>query len=250
MRGSGSVTAAVTSDEIERHFASWGLPPAVTGYARFHAERYATLLETVTVAAGDATDVLDVGPFLQTQLLREALPGAHVHSVCHSSAPSTGWGAEREGERHVRFDLEDAQHPERRPDLGPFDVVVMAEVIEHLHTAPTLVLACVAGWLKPGGRLVLQTPNAARLDARLKLLAGRNPYEMLREDTGNPGHFREYTVAELVEVAGRAGLRPVTVGVHNYFRYPRGRRRALTAVSSRLPGSFREGITAVFAKAG
>jgi len=46
--------------------------------------------------------------------------------------------------RHYHFNLNDTQRREKwRRDLGPYDLIVFAEVLEHLFTAPELVLAYV-----------------------------------------------------------------------------------------------------------
>ncbi|MDP9149663.1 MAG: hypothetical protein M3O36_06955 [Myxococcota bacterium] len=45
---------------------------------------------------------------------------------------------------------------------------MFAEVLEHLHTAPELVLAFLRRLLLPQGLLILQTPNAASLSKRIK----------------------------------------------------------------------------------
>ena len=95
----------------------------------------------------------------------------------------------------------------RAAGMPRYDLVVFAEVIEHLHTSPVHTLAFVRGLLADAGVLILQTPNAASLPKRLKLLAGRNPYELIRADGGNPGHFREYTLAELGTTRGRRSSR-------------------------------------------
>lgn len=239
-----------SADRITAYFAPFGLGPDVQAYLAFHRRRYAILIRTAVAAAerSRAASVLDVGTFLQTQLLREALEDAAVHTLSEPTAPATGWGAVRPGERHTPFDLNDAQWPERWPQLPDHDLIVMAEVIEHLHTAPSLVLGCVASWLRPGGRLVLQTPNAARLQARVQLLAGRNPYEMIREDATQAGHFREYTAAELTALAGGAGLAVESLEAFNYFSYPSRRREAVNRLSAILPATLREGITAVLVK--
>jgi trans-aconitate methyltransferase len=239
-------------EQVSRYFESWDLRPAVAEYLGFHRRRYAILVRTAVEArarlGAGPISALDVGTFLQTQLLREALPQATVHTLSEPTAGEVGWGAARPEERHTRFDLNDAQWPERWPEVGPVDLIVMAEVIEHLHTAPSLVLACVASWLRPGGRLILQTPNAARLQTRARLLAGRHPYEMIREDATQAGHFREYTLGEIRSLAAGAGLAVESLEVFNYFTYPSRRRETVNRLSSVLPSTLREGITAVLAK--
>jgi SAM-dependent methyltransferase len=77
---------------------------------------------------------------------------------------------------------------------GAFDAVYAGEIIEHLVERPQALRAWVA-LLRPGGRLVLTTPNRRHLWARV---TGR-------EQVQNPEHLHEYTVAELrgeIEAAG------------------------------------------------
>ena len=71
--------------------------------------------------------------------------------------------------------------------MGPYDVIVFAEVIEHLYTAPELVLPYLRELLVLGGVLLLQTPNAVSLRKRAKLLLGVNPFERIRTERDNPG---------------------------------------------------------------
>ncbi len=55
-----------------------------------------------------------------------------------------------------------------------FDVVVAAELLEHLHEPERLVTEA-ARVLRPGGMLTGSVPNAFRLKSRLRFLAGRPP---------------------------------------------------------------------------
>ena len=55
-----------------------------------------------------------------------------------------------------------------------FDVVVAAEVLEHLRL-PEVVLAEAQRVLRPGGLLVGSVPNCFRLKTRLRFLLGRQP---------------------------------------------------------------------------
>jgi SAM-dependent methyltransferase len=72
-----------------------------------------------------------------------------------------------------------------------FDVVCSLQVIEHLWEQPRFVAEC-ARVLRPGGRLLLSTPN------RLTFSPGR--------DTPlNPFHTREFTAVELAELLSGFG---------------------------------------------
>lgn len=50
-------------------------------------------------------------------------------------------------------------------DLGPFDLVVLSHVLEHLHDPPA-ALRGLSVFLRPGGRLVVIAPNPRSLMAR------------------------------------------------------------------------------------
>jgi SAM-dependent methyltransferase len=95
------------------------------------------------------------------------------------------------------------------------DCVVSTEVLEHLYHHPAGYLAECWRILRPGGLLLLSTPNPCNLTRALKLIAGRSPMwgdaafartPKITSD-GEPLavwdiHFREYplaTVRELVE---------------------------------------------------
>jgi methionine biosynthesis protein MetW len=79
-----------------------------------------------------------------------------------------------------------------------FDVVVSLEVIEHIVTAEQL-LGEMARVLKPGGTMVLSTPNFGFLKDRLAYLCGGDAKE-------EGYHFRFYTRKKLVRMVRAAGL--------------------------------------------
>jgi SAM-dependent methyltransferase len=217
-------------DLFERYKA-----PEEQVYLRTHARRYELLIDLVRELAPGR--ILVVGPSYETVLLRETLPDVTVNTL--------GWHDHRfplrEGERHTQVDL----NSDDRPELEPHDVVVCGEVIEHLHVAPVPVLSFLASGLRPGGHLVLQTPNATALPKRLRMLFGRNPYDAIRENPLNPGHFHEYTAEELRAAVAAAGFDVVRVVTANYFDHGSRKNRAYRAVDRVLPSSLREGITVV-----
>ena len=203
-----------------------------------HAPRYEVLLAKVRELAPEEPRILDVGQAYEVDGLR-VLPDAVVDTL--------GFGDDRfpprEGEQHIPFDLTLAEKEELWPELGGYDLVVCAEVIEHLPVSPLHVLRFLGSALRPGGWLVLQTPNAARAGNRLRLLAGRNPFERLREDSLHPGHFREYTVDELLELAGDAGFEVGGWLTGNYFDTGSQANRAMRIAEPLVPRKLRGGIT-------
>ncbi len=102
------------------------------------------------------------------------------------------------------FDAEKERFP--YPDAS-FDLVTWCEVIEHLTENPVHTLAEIHRVLKPGGALVLSTPNASRADSIANFLAGRNIYDPYHLGAPLKGsrHSREYTFAELKDLLEGCG---------------------------------------------
>jgi methionine biosynthesis protein MetW len=60
--------------------------------------------------------------------------------------------------------------------LGQFDVILLADVLEHLPD-PYSMLSTIKPYLKSDGRLVVSVPNVAHWSVRLNLLFGRFDYQ-------------------------------------------------------------------------
>lgn len=226
------------------------------GYTAYHSPRYAYVLAVACERAGSIIDarVLDVGPSVLTTLLSETL-GRPVDTL--------GWqdrGVNATGGCHHEFDLnrlpaDGGSAGAGLPDLGQYDVVVFSEVLEHLYVAPVHVLRFLHAHLTGGGTLVLQTPNAAALDRRLKLLLGRHPYDPLDPDNSGERHVRESTIAEVRGYVESAGFEIVSATCHAYFDHrwaagedgaqPRAKRRVQNAIDRVAPAGLRPGITIV-----
>lgn len=96
----------------------------------------------------------------------------------------------------------DAETMKMAFEPASFDAIVCGDLIEHLRD-PGALLARVRPLLKPGGRLVLTTPNVANWTIRLQLLFGRFRYT----DRGilDRTHLHLFTRATLVECLETAG---------------------------------------------
>ena len=126
---------------------------------------------------------------------------------------------------------------------GEFDAAFMVEVLEHLF-APHLAVAEVQRVLRPGGTLLVTTPN------RLTFSPGR--------DTPlNPFHTRELDPRELAGLVGAAGFGHVDVrGLHHGPRLRERDRRHGGLVEAQLavalgapwPAGLRADVAAVRAE--
>lgn len=87
-----------------------------------------------------------------------------------------------------------------------FNTIIASYVLEHVES-PVLVLRRAAGWLAPGGNIVISVPHAGSLHRRLAVAMGmqRYPGELGATDQ-RLGHRRVYTVADLERDVSDAGL--------------------------------------------
>lgn len=84
-----------------------------------------------------------------------------------------------------------------------FDVVVCADVLEHLAQPETL-LARIHEWLKPGGSLLVSLPNIANVSVRAAILFGRFRYT--ERGILDRTHLSFYTLASARQLLKGAGL--------------------------------------------
>jgi SAM-dependent methyltransferase len=111
---------------------------------------------------------------------------------------------------------------------GSADAVLFSEVIEHL-VDPDAALDEIRRVLRPGGHLMLSTPNLAAWYNRALLLAGVQPVfseVSLRAIHGRPGkevvgHLRLYTPRALREFVAAAGFEVVRLEGAPFHGVPR-----------------------------
>ena len=87
------------------------------------------------------------------------------------------------------------------PSGDGYDAILMWDVIEHLWNGPSM-LVDVARWLRPGGRLVLSTPDVTALTARL--MGKKWPFM-------TPPEHLSFFGAKSIQLAGKkAGLKTLS----------------------------------------
>lgn len=205
------------------------------------------LLERLERSACPVERILDVGNSFQTLMINRVRPDLQVDTMGFLDGRYKPDGTTK----HHDFDLNDAYYPDRwlvSEEQKKYDIILFLEVIEHLYTAPQQVLSFLASFLKPHGFIVIQTPNAAALISRARLLFGRNPYDPIRTNRTNPGHFREYTKREIANEARQSGFIVDELIMMDYFQQNTLAEKVCLGVSKILPASFRTGMTVILRK--
>ena len=241
--------------EIVTHFRGLVFDDEYQEYLRFHCRRYSVLLAVIESCARMLSDhigspcrrLLDVGPNFLTQYLRDTFPTFSIDSLGFEDHQFKC----RDRDIHIEYDLTHTDNEASWPQAEPCDVIVMAEVIEHLPVSPSQVLSFLSRLLKQGGFLVIQTPNACSLPKRLRMLCGQNPYEMIRrESKQNPGHFREYTRQELQTIAVASGFTVHSYFTANYFQGETFGSAVFGRLQWMIPENLRDGSTMCLRKQG
>lgn len=138
--------------------------------------------------------------------------GEHTQAVDYREFRSGETKTERFTFQH--FNIENDAFPYAD---GEFDLVIFAEIIEHLLNDPCKVLREIKRVLKPGGVLILTTPNVARLENVCRLISGANIYDPYSGYGPYGRHNREYNRHELDQLLRFEGYEPTqcyTADVH------------------------------------
>jgi 2-polyprenyl-3-methyl-5-hydroxy-6-metoxy-1,4-benzoquinol methylase len=168
------------------------------------------------LARGDrGLDVLDIGCAQGTLALLLAELGHRVWAL-DIRQHFLDYAASRYEKGQLRFICGNAMEVDFSER---FDLIFANQIIEHL-IYPLEFTKRVAGWLKPGGRVVMTTPNADYIKNDLPTfteLGDPTIHEGRQFTADGDGHFFAYRAAELREVFEQSGLKNVSV---RYFETP------------------------------
>jgi glycosyltransferase involved in cell wall biosynthesis/SAM-dependent methyltransferase len=197
-------TVSVEPDYI----LSWSPDSAAKSYIETHLTRLEKTL-AITPPGRPGDRILEMGAYLQiTPALKTRLGYAEVRACYYGPAgriePRTSTSSEGE---QFKCDVElfDAEKDRFAYDDEYFSTVLCCELLEHLTEDPMHMMSEINRILKPGGHLVLTTPNIGSLRAIAAILEGYHPgffpaYIRAPENGVEPEarHNREYTPKEIV----------------------------------------------------
>ena len=212
-------------------------------YVNFHLIRYQYLINLIhsILSQNDLNEcrILDIGPMHQTNLIRDTISG----SIVDTMGQNFPINHLREYESHFDVDLNETDNFNEKVSKL-YDILVFSEVIEHLYTKPEVVLGFLKNFMKPGGFIIIQTPNGLAIHHRLKLLIGIHPFQLIKET--RRGHYREYAAYEMRQILENCDLQVNYLNTQNYFNNNSTIfHRLFVKYGILLPSNFRDGITIV-----
>jgi len=220
-----SVLAAIAGVDLEALAAQ---SPSLKGYdwtsyLQCSRSRVVRVQRALREHAPGGGRVLDLGSYFGNFALALSASGFRVDAV-DSYSRYGGALASVVALQHAKgirvHDFAVVGHDLHGLEHGEYDAVVCGGVIEHIAHTPRLLLESVSSMLKPGGVLVLDTPNLGYLYKRLALLEGRSIFPPITDqyftDIPFEGHHREYIPGELEWMLHAVGHQVLSVETFNY----------------------------------
>ncbi|PZQ19718.1 MAG: hypothetical protein DI564_00265 [Rhodanobacter denitrificans] len=180
--------------------------PELEGYLNADLDRFLYTLALVPDAIEGTALEIGANPYFMSALLKTQRPKLTFDYVNYFHP----LGADR-GVQHVRWNVGSGESREfdvdymninLEEDALPvederYDLILFCEVLEHFIMHPYQAVTELWRKLKPGGTMVLTTPNSARYESVVALLEGRNVYDQYSGYGPHGRHNREYVRHEL-----------------------------------------------------
>lgn len=194
-------------------------------YLRCSAARVVRALDALAAAPAGGR-VLDVGSYFGNFALAAAARGFAVDALDGYAAYDGAfrpWLAELDAAGVRALDFAQAGFDLSALPSAAYDAVMVMGVIEHVPHSPRGLLTAIRRVLKPGGTIVLDTPNLAYAYNRERLARGESIMAPLASqfDCEPPfeGHHREYTMSEVRWMLEQVGYTVTALDAFNYSLY-------------------------------
>jgi SAM-dependent methyltransferase len=234
-----------------------------TSYAETHITRLERTLN-ITPPGGPEDRILEMGAYMQmTPALRGRLGYGEVRGCYYGPAGQTDHREVKSATGEIftcEVDLFDAEKDRFPYPDEHFATILCCELLEHLPSDPMFLMAEINRILRPGGHVVMTTPNVASLRALRAILEGYHPgFFPAYIKPAEPGaevearHAREYTPREMHYLLQDSGFEVVRLETGEFLDKPRPEERWVLHLLERyqLPKHLRgDGIYAVGKKLG
>ncbi len=198
-----------------QYILSWVQDAGARGYIETHKTRLEKTLDVIPPGAPEQA-ILEMGSYMQiTPALQTKLGYGQVRG-CYYGKLGRVDHKDVTSETGERFTCE-IDHFDAERDTFPyadesFDTVVCGELIEHLFQDPMHLMSEINRIVKPGGHIVLTTPNIVSLRGISAILQGYHPGFFHAYIKPNPKgdvdarHNREYTPGEIFRLLLDSGF--------------------------------------------
>ncbi len=218
VRATPRFVAHIPAEEVPDWIDTWVAPEA-RPYAAKHVSRFVHTFEMIPVG-DESKSILEMGAYMQiTPSLRTKLGYGYVRGCYYGPLGRTDHKSVVSESGEV-FEC-DVDHFDAEKDIYPypdasFDTVLCCELLEHLPGDPMHMMFEINRILKPGGHLVLTTPNICSMRAISAILQGYHPaffpaYIRPRKEgeEAEARHNREYAPMEIQFLLNDGGFEVV-----------------------------------------
>lgn len=220
--------------EAIRHYLwSFQLDNAGTDYIKAYVNdalpRFLHTLDMLPFQAGLKVLELGANPYLFTLLMKKFYDfeiymanffNSNIYYEDITSGTQRIWSnmfGEDYSLEYMNFNIELSSYPYQD---NTFDMILFCEILEHLIINPLQVFPKLRRIIRPGGLLILTTPNAVRLSNVAHLIEGSNFFDRYHPEFGVYGrHNREFTCEELQVLLQNNGFEMVHLVTLDRYNY-------------------------------
>jgi hypothetical protein len=170
-------------------------------YVRFHAERFREVISLTHSHSRPGSRIANVGLSCFDLIAVDVLADRHYVSLVPTQEFASKFPESLYGK--VPKIVYDVTRDVSSPDQG-YDVMILADVLEHLLCEDEPVVDRVRRALAPEGVAIFSFPNAMRHVNRARALLGRNVFpakgDIVHGVFGGYGHIREYSMREVSDL--------------------------------------------------
>jgi SAM-dependent methyltransferase len=198
----GAIAASAFDAAIQEHLQTHPPSAGQRSYIEMHRTRLLdtlNLVQRVLPAGGSVLDYSAVDFF--SHAMRRLLPGVRLRNL-----------------GGVNFELDDYAE---RFGVGQHDLCLNTEVLEHLIFDPAQMVHSINRMLRPGGHLVLSTPNAIAVGNAVRCLTGNPPtlWNQINAVSRQyyDRHNRDWTPFEVTRLLEEHGFEVLSLHTRDYY---------------------------------